>query len=171
MRETTRKLCKRLLWILPVLLAIYCLAKVTDFAWFHARKPAEFQDANWSGTWRTEQFGGFTGRLIVRLPDPLPEKQDFKTEALVYYPIYSAWKTGRFVKMDFTGHFDPDAPGSAGQSTNTIPSGGGKLKFKGVIGNQVVEYVALINASRSQIVGGYLSQLPNDYGCFVIELD
>jgi hypothetical protein len=102
------------------------------------------------------------------LPDPLPENQDFKAEALVYYPIYCGWKTGQFVKMDFTGHFSPDAPASSGQSTNAIPGGGGKLKFTGTAGNQVVEYVAMIDPSRTRIVGGYLSRTPDDYGFFAI---
>jgi len=102
------------------------------------------------------------------LPDPLPEDQDFQAEALVYYPVYSAWKTGQFVKMNFTARFSPDAPASAGQTKNAIPGGGGKLKFKGVAGNQVVEYVALLDPSRTRMFGGYLSHTPNDYGFFVL---
>ena len=106
--------------------------------------------------------------MLVRLPSPLPENEDFKAEALVYYPIYCGWKMGQFVPMDFTGHFSPDAPSSAGQSTKTIPGGGGKLKFKGMAGDQVVEYAALMDASRTHIVGGYLSRRPHDYGLFAI---
>lgn len=168
MSETTRKWGQRLLWVLPGLLAVYCLGKLADFVWFRTQVPIGFQNANWSGGWQTEQYGGFSGRLLVRLPDPLPENRDFKAEALVYYPIYSGWKTGQFVKMDFTGHFSPDAPASTGQSSNRIPGGGGKLKFKGTAGNQVVEYVALIDPSHTRIVGGYLSRAPDDYGFFAI---
>ena len=168
MRETARKWGRRLLWVLPVLLAVYGVGKLADFLWFRTQVPIGFQNVNWSGHWQTEQYGGFSGRLLVRSPDPLPENQDFKAEALVYYPIYSGWKTGEFVKMDFTGHFSPDAPASGGKSAPTAPEGGGKLKFKGVAGNQVVEYVALINSSRTRVVGGYLSRSPNDYGVFAI---
>lgn len=169
MRESVRKWGRRLLWVLPVLLALYCGFKLADFAWYRTHIPVSFLNANWSGNWKTKQYAGMTGRLLVRLPDPLPEDQDFQAEALVYYPVYSAWKTGQFVRMNFTGYFSPDTPASAGQSTNTIPSGGGKLKFKGVVGNQVVEYVAVIDRSRTRIIGGYLSQSPNDYGFFSIE--
>lgn len=168
MRESARKWGKRLLWVLPALLAVYCVVKLADFVWFRSQIPIGFQDANWSGSWQTEQYGSLSGRLLVRLPDPLPENQDFKAEALVYYPVFSGWKTGQFVKMDFTGHFSPDAPASAGQSANPIPGGGGKLKFKGVAGKQVVEYVALIDETRTRIVGGYLSSSPYDYGFFAI---
>jgi hypothetical protein len=171
MRESLRKWGKRLLWLLPAVLIAYGIGKLADFVWFQTQMPIGFQNANWSGRWQTEQYGSLSGRLLVRLPDPLPENQDFKAEALVYYPIYSVWKTGQFVKMDFTGHFSPDAPASAGQSTNSIPSGGGKLKFKATAGNQVVEYVALIDPSRTRILGGYLSHMPGDYGFFTIRYD
>jgi hypothetical protein len=114
-------------------------------------------------------YGFISGRLLVRLPDPLPENEEFKAEALVYYPIYSAWKTGQFTKMDFTAEFTPDGVSSAGQSTNNIPGGGGKMKFKAIAGDQVVEYVALIDETRTQIVGGYLSTAPDDYGFFAIK--
>ena len=168
MRETARKWGKRLLWVLPALLAVYCVARLVDCIWFRSQSPAGFQNANWSGSWQSEQYAGLSGSLLVRLPDPLPENQDFPAQALVYYPIYSVWKTGQFVPMDFTGHFSPDAPVSGGQSTNKIPGGGGVFKFKGVAGSQVVEYVALIDPSRTRIVGGYLSRSPDDSGSFAI---
>lgn len=91
---------------------------------------------------------------------------DLNAEALVYYPVYSVWRTGQFVKMEFQGHFSPDSPASAGQSMNRIPGGGGKLKFKGTAGGQVVEYAAILDESRTRIVGGYLSTYPDDFGCF-----
>jgi hypothetical protein len=142
---------------------------LADFVWFRIRIPVGFQNANWSGNWKTERYGFLSGRLLVRLPDPLPANQEFKAEALVYYPIYSVWKTGRFTKMDFTAEFTPDGLSSSGQSKNTIPSGGGKMKFKAIAGGQVVDYVALIDQTRTQIVGGYLSTAPDDYGYFSIK--
>ncbi len=168
MKEMALKWGRRLLWVIPVLLALYCLVKLTDYVWFRTQIPFGFQNANWSGYWQTEQYGSMAGRILVRLPDPLPKNEDFQAEALVYYPVYCGWKPGQFVKMDFTGHFSPDAPATGGQSTNPIPAGGGKLKFKGVMGNQVVEYVALIDDSQTHIVGGYLSSSPYDYGFFSI---
>lgn len=170
MSEAGRRWGRRLLWALPILLALYILVRVTDSVWYAARRPADFRDANWSGEWRTARYGGLTGRLLVKLPDPLPENSDFKAEALVYYPVYSVWKTGQFVRMDFTGHFTPDAPTSAGKSTNDIP-GGGKLKFKGMLGDQVVEYAAIIDGNRKVVSGGYLSRSPDDYGSFWIDRD
>lgn len=167
MSPTTCKWGRRLLWVLPVLLSAYVCVKLADFAWFRTQIPVGFHDANWSGRWETKAYGGLSGRLLVRLPDPLPEDQDFKAEALVYYPIYSVWKTGQFVKMDFTGRYSPGAPTTAGQSTNPIPASG-LMKFKGMAGRQVVEYSALVDEARARIVGGYLSHDPRDYGHFFI---
>jgi hypothetical protein len=149
---------------------VYCAAKVADSLWFRLRLPVTFQSANWSGTWQTNQYG-LSGRLLVRLPEPLPEGEEFKAEALVYYPVYSGWKTGRFVKMDFTGYFRPDASSSSGKTTVVSPKKEekvGELKFKGRAGDQTVDYVALVNKERDLVVGGYLSLSPDDYGSFSI---
>jgi hypothetical protein len=154
-------------WFATTLLALYIAVRIVDSAWYWTQRPASFRDANWSGEWRTSKYGGLSGRLLIRLPDPLPENKDFKAAALVYYPVYSLWKTGEFVMMDFTGHFRPDAPTSTGTSTNEIP--GGKLKFKGAIEDQVIDYAALIDEGRLHITGGYLSRSPDDYGSFWAE--
>ena len=168
MKSVIKKFGRFLLWVLPVLLAIYVVAKLADYCWYRVQIPIGFHDANWTGKWDTEQYLGTTGRLLVRMPDPLPENTDFKAEALVYYPIYCPWKTGQFVKMDFVGNFSPDTPATAGKSTNRIPGGGGKLKFKATLGDQVVDYVAIIDESHTRIAGSYQSQAPYDYGFFWI---
>jgi hypothetical protein len=168
MKGAIGRWARRLLWILPALLAIYSFVKLADFAWYRSAIPIGFRDSNWSGGWETKGYGGLSGRLLVRLPDPLPVDEDFKAEALVYYPIYSVWKTGQFVKMDFAGRYSPASPSPAGRSTNAIPAGG-ILKLKGVAGHQSVEYAALVDESRTRIVGGYLSRDPDDYGHFFIK--
>jgi hypothetical protein len=137
-----------------------------DFLWYRSHLPARFQNANWEGRWQTRRYWGLSGRLHVRLPDPLPKGVDFKAEALVYYSVYSVWRTGQFVRMDFTGHFQPDSPTSGGQTTDPIPTTGGMLKFKSVVGNQSIEYVALLDDVGTSIVGGYVSRDPDDLGHF-----
>ena len=166
--DKLRKLGRLLLRIFLLFLALYTFFQVADAVWFRMQIPSSFAHANWSGKWETKQYMGLSGNLIVRLPHPLPEGQDFEAEALVYYPIYSVWRTGQFVKMDFQGHFSPESPISAGRTGNAIPGGGGKLKFKGTVGKQVVEYVAILDNSRTRIVGGYLSDSPPDFGYFHI---
>ena len=168
MKEALRRWGRRWLWALPAALALYLAVMCVDFAWYRTRIPVRFQGANWVGRWETRQYGGLSGRLLVLLPDPLPEGVDFKAEALVYYPVYSVWKTGQFVRMDFLGHFRPGSPSSGGRTSNTIPAGG-FLKFKGVAGRQEVEYAALLDDSRSTIIGSYLSRWPEDSGHFEID--
>ncbi|MGA2064988.1 MAG: hypothetical protein ABSG86_08465 [Thermoguttaceae bacterium] len=170
MKQVLKKFGRFLLWVLPAVLALYVVVKLADYCWYRLQIPIGFHDANWSGKWDTEQYLGTTGRLLVRMPDPLPENTDFKAEALVYYPIYCPWQTAQFVKMDFVGHFSPDGAASAGKSTNRIPGGGGgKLKFKATLGDQAVDYVAIIDESRTRIAGSYLSKSPYDYGFFWIK--
>ena len=101
----------------------------------------------------------------MRLPDPIPEDEDFQAEALVYYPIYSLWRPGQFVKMDFTGHLSTDSSSSGGHTSKVIPA---KLSFKGMMGSQTIEYVALVDEHRRQILGSYLSRMPHDHGFFWI---
>jgi hypothetical protein len=170
MKESVRKLDSRCLWVLPIALTVYLTVACIDFVWYRSYVPVRFQSANWEGRWETRRYWGLSGRLLVLLPDPLPQGVDFKAEALVYYPVYSVWRTGQFVRMDFMGHFRPESPTSGGQSTNPIPTGGGMLKFKGIVGNQVVEYAALIDGAGRNIVGGYLSQDPDDRGSFWLSL-
>lgn len=166
MKEALRRWGGRCLWVLPVALALYVTVKGLDLIWYRSHVPVRFQDATWEGRWETRRYWGLSGALLVRLPDPLPKDVDFKVESLVYYPVYSVWRTGQFVKMDFTGHFQPDSTTSGGQTTNPIPSGGGMLKFKGVVGDQVVEYAALLDDGGTNLVGCYLSRNPDDRGHF-----
>ena len=157
-----------MLLTVAVILALYVIALLADWAWFRARLPIEFAAANWSGRWESRQYWGLSGTIRVRLPDPLPTNEDFKAEAVVYYPVYSYFKTGQFVRMDFSARFSPNSPAAAGRTENAIPTGGGFLKFKAIMGNQVVEYSALVDGSQRSIAGGYLSASPNDLGTFHI---
>lgn len=91
------------------MLGVYLLALLADFTWYRAHIPPGFRDARWSGSWETSNYGGLAGRLLVLLPDPIPEDEDFRAEALVYYPIYSVWQTGRFVRMDLAVDTAPKA--------------------------------------------------------------
>jgi hypothetical protein len=170
MKEAVHSWGKRCLWVLPVVLALYAVVTGLDFIWYRSHVPVRFQSANWEGRWETRRYWGLSGRLLVLLPAPLPQGVDFKAEALVYYPLYSVWRTGQFVRMDFVGRFQPESPTTGGQTTNAIPTGGGMLKFKGVVGNQVVEYAALMDDGGRTIVGGYLSRDPDDIGHFWLSL-
>ncbi len=154
-------------WAL-ILLAVIVVVRIADYGWFRSQVPLRFTAANWSGTWKTQQYG-LTGRLLVHLPDPLPENEHFQAEALVYYPIYSVWKTGQFVKMEFAGNFSPESSTSAGITENEISGSRGKLKFKATAGIQVVDYVAMMDESGNRVIGSYVSKSPSDIGYFLIQ--
>jgi hypothetical protein len=181
MLQRLRAWAPRLLWLFPIGLLLWLGVSLADYAWYRHNIPVTFFDANWSGRWTTTQYGGLSGRLLVRMPEPLPEGKTFRAEALVYYPIYSAWKTGAFVKMEFSGQFTPGSPASGGRSRNRIPGVvyedvkkgpiPGMLKLRGVAGEQVVEYAAIIDETGTLITGGYLSEMPYDYGHFRIVRD
>ena len=159
---------RRLTKLAMMLLAIAAAVLVADYGWFRTQVPLRFTYANWSGNWKTQQYG-LKGRLLVHLPEPLPENEEFQAEALVYYPIYSVWKTGQFVKMEFVGNFSPESSTSAGISENDITGPRGKLKFKATAGKQTVDYSAMMDESGSRVIGSYVSQSPNDIGYFFIQ--
>jgi len=167
-RGNKKPLGRRVVKWLLILLALIVIVRIGDYVWFRTQVPLRFTSANWSGEWKTQQYG-LSGKLLVHLPDPIPEDQDFEAEALVYYPLYSVWKTGQFVKMEFVGNFSPETSTSSGASENEIPGSRGKLKFKATAGNQVVDYVAMMDESGTRIIGSYISQSPSDIGYFFIQ--
>lgn len=175
MRDFLRRWGLRALWI-PVLALVLCgVVQLADYVWFRTQVPIGYRP-NWEGTWESVPLGRFEGRLLVAIPDPLPVNEDFKAEALVYYPIYFGYRTGKFTKFDFTGRFSPDesatsgaTPKVAGRPLGALENiGGGKVKFKGEFEGQQVEYSALLSPTRGRMVGGYLSESPRDNGLFTI---
>lgn len=158
---------------LGILAALALALLVGDYAWYRTQMPLRFTHANWTGTWKTHYYG-LSGRLVVLMPDPIPENQDFEAEALVYYPVYSVWKSGQFVKMAFVGNFSPEAATSTGEAEILTYGPRGKLKFRATAKDktegptQIVDYVAMMNATGTAIIGSYVSQGPSDIGYFYI---
>ena len=149
-------------------IALLLLIGIADFFYFRASVPLNFYDANWTGRWKTEDVGWIRGRLLVKLPDPLPENESFYAQALVYYPIYSVYRTGQFVPMDFEAEYSPNKASSSGAAETPLALPGGKLKFKGMAGRQVVDYIAIFSDDQRRIIGCYESDSPYDYGHFVL---
>ncbi len=159
----------RRMWLLVAAgLALLLLVGIADFVYYRASTPLNFYEANWAGHWKTDHVGLIRGRLLVKLPDPLPENEPFRAQALVYYPIYSVYRTGQFVPMDFEAEYSPDKASSSGAAEGPLHLPGGKLKFKGMAGQQVVDYVAIFGQQQRRIIGSYESQSPYDYGHFVL---
>jgi hypothetical protein len=150
--DTRKPLRRRVAKWFLILLALIVVVRIGDYAWFRTQIPLRFANANWAGNWTSQQYG-LSGKLMVHIPDPIPENQDFEAEALVYYPIYSVWRTGQFVKMEFIGNFSPETSTSSGASENQLLGSVGKLKFTARAGNQVVDYVAMFDESGARMIG------------------
>jgi hypothetical protein len=74
MRESARKWGRRLVRLVVLLVAGYGALKTADLVWFRAFVPIAFQNANWVGTWHTNQYGlsGHSKRSVSTCGNSLP---------------------------------------------------------------------------------------------------
>ena len=108
-------------------------------------------------------------RQAARAPArPAARGRGFQGRGAGLLPRLQRLEDGPVREDGLHGPFPPGSPASGGQTTNAIPAGG-FLKFKGVAGRQEVDYAALLDDSRSIIIGSYLSRWPDDYGHFEID--
>lgn len=166
-----KKWKKRLLVIAVVLLVIYLSLPIVDRIWFALSVPSDFADAQWRGEWNSDEFSLVSGRLVVKLPDPLPKDQEFDVDAVVYYRIWSPYRTGRTVRMKMIGYFASEQLGFGGNADSpVIVPPHYRFKFKGGGGPsaQVIDYVAASDVHATMIVGGYRSAGPYDMGRFAL---
>ncbi len=166
-----KKWKKRSLVVAAVLVAIYFAFPVVDRVWFAFRVPSDFYDAQWRGDWNSDRFKFVSGRLLVKLPDPVPKDQEFDVDALMYYRISSPYRTGSTVRMKMIGYLASDQSGGGGNADAPIvvpPHY--TFKFKGGDGPsvQTIDYIATGDAHDTMIVGGYRSAGPYDMGHFAL---
>ena len=130
-------------------------------------KPSGFGTACWSGWWRSETVGIVSGQVTVKLPIPLPQGGPFQAEAVVYYNLWCPYRPGQFARITLSGELDTGGKAGAGSglADAAAPS---LLSLKGRLGEQSLEYAALLDSSRRGITGGYLSLNPGDSGCFAL---
>src|SRR5690349_3347805 len=81
MKADIRRWGRRCLWVLTVVLALTITVQGVDLLWYRSHVPVRFQNANWEGRWETRRYGGLSGRLLVRLPEPLPKGVDFQADS------------------------------------------------------------------------------------------
>ena len=166
-----KKWKKRLLVVTTVLLVIYFALPIVDRVWFAFRVPSDFSDAQWHGDWNSDQFSLVSGRLVVNLPNPVPIDQEFDVDALVYYRIWSPYRTGKTVRMKMVGYLASDQSGGGGNADSpVIVPPHYTFKFKGGDGPsaQTIDYIATSDAHPTMIVGGYRSAGPYDMGRFAL---
>ena len=123
------------------------------------------------GDWKSDRYMLTSGRLVVRLPDPIPKDQEFDVDSLVYYRIWSPYRTGRTMPMKMVGYLatNQSGGGSNAASPVVVPQHY-TFKFKG--GDdpsaQLIDYVATSDTEDTIIVGGYRSRSPHDLGRFAL---
>jgi len=153
---------KRLLATLAVLLVLTLSLPLVDRAWFGNHVPSGFVDAPWQGDWSSDAYPLVSGRLLVRLPDPIPINEDFTVDAIAYYHIWSPYRTGEMIPMTMAGRYEP-----ANFDTNEEEPGSFSFNFEGIGGrsSQTIDYIAS-GSPDDLIFGEYHSQNPHDVGRF-----
>ena len=163
---------KRRLLIAAIAGLVVCLIvlPIVDRVWFALSAPSAYDDARWRGEWNSEEFLSVSGRIIAKLPDPIPRDQEFDVDALVYYRITSLYRTGCAVPMKMVGYLP--SGGSGGGSGSVTPTRAPPrmtFKLKGDDpSKQSIDYVATTDDHVTLIVGGYRSTSPYDMGRFVL---
>jgi hypothetical protein len=144
-------------------LVLTCLNKIV----FVSSIQDKYIDSKWTGTWQSERMGNVKGRLIINMPDTLPVNTDFKVDALIYYDIWSFYKTGSTKEIKLTCFFDNDDSSAGESKINT--QNNKQLTFKAKFSDssgQRIEYSGVSNNSKTMILGGYKSYQPGDLGIF-----
>jgi hypothetical protein len=162
---------KRLLVVAAVLIVIYFALPILDHVWFTFHIPSDFSDARWRGDWNSDYFSPVSGRLLVKMPDPVPKDQEFDIDALVYYRIWSPYRTGGTVRMKMVGYLASGASGGGGNADGPVivpPHYTFKFKASDGPSAQMIDYVATSDAHDTMIVGGYRSAGPYDMGRFAL---
>ncbi|BAX81817.1 hypothetical protein [Labilibaculum antarcticum] len=129
--------------------------------------PDKYKDCEWSGTWQSENLGSIKGRLVVSMPDTLPQNKEFKVDALIYYDIWSIYKTGSTKEIKLICFFD-DVNSTTGDNKINAQDKR-QLSFKAKFidsSGQIIEYLGVSNNSKTVILGGYKSYYPGDLGVF-----
>ena len=147
---------------------IKILWRIFDGLVFHLRKPKEAAEFNYQGEWRSCLTRIVGGRILAKIPQPMPRGEAFQIKIFVYYSL-GIYRPGFFMPMELEGFVALDQSEGGGSGRNDDESGSViSFKFKGTR-NQRVEYVSTSTNKDLQISGGYRSYGPNDLGQFFIK--
>ena len=163
---------RRLFLVVCTLVVLYFAMPLVDRVWFSMRTPTKYTDAEWVGDWNSEQISLVSGRILAKLPNPIPRDEEFDVDALVYYRIWCPFRTGSFVPMKMVGFLPSDdsgAGGGNGDAPVVVPPRI-TFKFKGGGGpyEQTIDYIATSDQQNTLFVGGYRSAGPYDMGGFFL---
>ncbi len=95
-----KKLLRVVSYVTLAITIVVIIAWVANEIWFVVAQPEETKSANYSGTWKSEDYSFVSGRILVELPSSPPKGQAFTVKAFVYYNTTCLYRTGRFVPME-----------------------------------------------------------------------
>jgi hypothetical protein len=129
------------------------------------------KDARWEGSFTSSKHPT-SGRLLARLPDPIPRDTEFEFELIVYYNLWSLFLTGKTARASFVGYLSSQSPASVGAESraSVVPRQfsfhlkGGSTGFP-----KDITYIAIPDAEDQFIAGAYSAQASFDVGSFSIQ--
>jgi hypothetical protein len=163
-----RKYATRLAGLISAGIIVYSCVLFLNNIWYEFNIPRDFRDAKWEGEFVSAKHPT-SGKLLARLPDPIPRDQEFEFELVVYYNIWSFFLTGKTARADFVGYLSGKGPVTAGAETrpSVIPRHfsfslkGGTTPFP-----HDIKYTATIDRDDQFVAGSYSAQAAFDVGYF-----
>lgn len=164
----TRKYITKLTGLIAVGVIVYWCVLLLNNIWYEMSVPRDFRDARWEGEFFSAKHPT-SGKLLARLPDPIPRDQEFEFELLVYYNVWSFFLTGKTARADFVGYLSGKGPVTAGTEMRptVIPRHfsfslkGGTTPFP-----RDIKYTATIDRDDQFVAGSYSAQASFDVGYF-----
>ena len=156
--------------VVSAVFAYGCALLVND-AWYEASIPRDFGDARWEGRF-TSAVHPTSGRLLARLPDPIPRDVEFDFEIVVYYNVWSLFLTGKTARAEFVGYLSSQGPVAAGGETRpSVAPRQFSFKLKG--GSTAfpsdIAYTATFDRDERFLAGSYSAQRAYDVGYFTMK--
>jgi hypothetical protein len=133
--------------------------------------PRDLQDARWEGEFTSAKHPT-SGRLLFRLPDPIPRDQEFEFEGALYYNVWSGFLRGKMARAEFVGFLGSESGVSAGEETRpTVQPRHFSFRFKG--GTTPfpadIRYMAIFDRDDMYVAGSYSAQDGFDVGSFYLK--
>jgi hypothetical protein len=163
-----RKVVVGLAMLLSAGLLMYWGALVANDFWYEKSIPRDFHGARWEGGFTSAKHPT-SGRLLFRLPDPIPRDREFDFEGILYYNLWSGFLTGKMARAEFVGFLGGDTGVSAGEETRpTVQPRHFSFRFKG--GTTPfpadIRYMAIFDRDDMYVAGSYSAQNGFDVGSF-----
>ena len=167
MKNRFLKIIKR---ILITVLILFVVVFISNEIVYRTSIPENFAESNWTGKWNSSEYALVSGKVLTTIPEN--NNDEFKSEMLIYYNLWSLYKPGQNKMVELSGDFSElDINGSnIGQKRRPNENRESSRRFfkaKMSIGNgQFIEYDGMKDNDGIEISGEYESSYPKDKGTF-----